>query len=465
MIALTIANKTTYLPDSAQEDAMRRFFEAKQAGDATAELKRVTGQPEPAAPSGESPAPAVAAPKRPVSTSGTTPSGEFSPLAASRIELQEAWLADSGFSMEPPLFAPGTRVLPVGDRNFRLQRRAVESLPLFADAAAEVIALIRNEERRDHTVALKSLSMKEDGTLEIGGPHLTEGRLNEAGLHAAIEAPAFLQLAALGGFAGGARYLARQCGTELRARNVNEQLGSLSPRRQVVLRTREGRRGRSVFAAVTPAYAPVDADQILETVSGPLSDARCQLRYDGAGMHAEALWMPEQVVDLAAGDIFKTGVRISTNDAGRGRIRVSAVVWRNRCLNLLILGQGIVPTLSQVHRGDPDHILRVVGDAVAGARDKVSDFLDAWGHARTVKVEPEDQFRNWVRRGKLKLPGKTDKEQTVLALMDAWRREPGDTLADAVNAVTRAAHEHEPWGQDVRESLELQAASLVYARA
>lgn len=55
--------------------------------------------------------------------------------------------------------------------------------------------------------------------------------------------------------------------------------------------------------------------------------------YDGTGGRATALWMPDQVVDLVAGDLFKVGVRIQTDDTGRGRIRVAGVVWRNRCLN------------------------------------------------------------------------------------------------------------------------------------
>ena len=51
----------------------------------------------------------------------------------------------------------------------------------------------------------------------------------------------------------------------------------------------------------------------------------------------------------------------------------------------------------------------------------------------------------------------------VTALMRAWEREPGGSLADAVNAVTRSAHEHPGWTLGQREALERQAAGLVAA--
>jgi hypothetical protein len=199
-------------------------------------------------------------------------------------------------------------------------------------------------------------------------------------------------------------------------------------------------------------------------VTPALEDARTEIRYDGASLRSSSLWMPDEVVDLAAGDIFKVGVRVETDDTGRGRIRVSGVVWRNLCLNLIIIAEGEVETVSLVHRGSPDKMLRELKSGVARARASVGKFLEAWGHARSVRVKPKETLKEWIDRRTISVPGSRSedgREAALDVLLSAWDKEPGDTLADAVNAVTRAAHEHESWDIDVREKLEREAARLV----
>jgi hypothetical protein len=340
-------------------------------------------------------------------------------------------------------------VLPVGDRNFRTERVRVESLPPFRGAAAAVAANVRAERRRDVHVRLRDLAMDDLGQLLVAGePH-------------ALDVGAFHQLAYHAGFGMGARYLAERCDGPLRATNVNAQLRAGS-NRTVTLRTRDGEDGRRVaFATVTPAYAPVDTDRVLDAALPALADARAEITYDGTGARATALWMPDAVVDLAAGDVFKAGVRIETDDTGRGRVRVSAVVFRNRCLNLIIIGESSVETVSAVHKGDPDAILKRVADGVEAARESVADFLDAWGHARTVMVDPLVLIRKIVEERKLVPRGERDRDAVFGALLSAFHKEPGDTLADVSNAFSRSAHENPLWGMDFREELERQAARMV----
>lgn len=204
---------------------------------------------------------------------------------------------------------------------------------------------------------------------------------------------------------------------------------------------------------------------MLALLGDDLADAHTETLYDGTGIQATALFMPDQVVDLAAGDVFKVGVRIETDDTGRGRIRVTAVAFRNRCLNLLIIGEGTVETVSQVHRGSTDRMRAVLEDGVARARASIAPFLEAWGHARAVKaLQPRETFEEWLRGGKLPLPGpRTDEgRRTYLdELLASFRKEPGDSLADLVNALSRAAHEVPAWPQTFREDLERQAGRLV----
>ena len=174
--------------------------------------------------------------------------------------------------------------------------------------------------------------------------------------------------------------------------------------------------------------------------------------------------MPDQVVDIAAGDIFKVGVRIQADDSGKGRIKIAGVVFRNRCLNLIVIGEGTVETVSLVHRGDPARILALLKEGAEAARGKVGVFLEAWGHARTVKIDPVKTIRSWIEEKKVTVAGERKTDALMEIFLGAWQKEPGDTLADAVNAVSRAAHEHPLWSFNIREELERQAAQLVYVR-
>lgn len=445
-LALTIAGKTELLPEEEphKSEAMRRYWEAHEAGDTTAALVRLDdGANGPMAPDDDDPPPAAPA-------AAAVAPGTVSELAQERIALHDQALVALGFALPPPLYAPGTRVLPVGDHNFRIERARVEALPHFEEAAEAVIAAIREEARRDLPVALADLEMTDYGTLMAGETEL------------GLEPDAFHQLAVLSGFGQGSRYLAENCAAPLRATNVNAQLRG-APTRRLTLRTRT--RGepevRQVYATVTPTYAAVDTDAVLSAAMRELPDARAELCYDGSGVRATALFMPDHIVDLSAGDIFKAGVRLSTNDTGRGRIRVSAVVFRNRCLNLLVIAEGSVATVSQVHRGARDKILATVHEGVESARDKIALFLDAWGVARRTRVDPEATLREWLAKRKLLAVSDKARDTVVESVLSAWREEPGDTLADCANALSRAAHEDPFLTLDFREEMERLAARLI----
>ncbi len=266
------------------------------------------------------------------------------------------------------------------------------------------------------------------------------------------------------------RYLAELCDCQLRGENVTSQLRNNAPKdKAVVLRTRNtSAGGRTAYAVVTPTYTAVDTDEVLARVSEDLADAHTEMIYDGSGARATALWMPDQVIDLAAGDVFKAGVRVQTDDTGRGRLRISAVVFRNRCLNLLVIGEGSVETVNQVHRGDRDRILPIIDQGVVRAREAIGKFLEAWGHARTVSMEPKVLFEEWLSSAKIVLPGsKTEETRRVYVddLLAAWEKEREDTLAACVNAVSRYAHESPKLSFEVREDLERQAGRLVMAVA
>jgi hypothetical protein len=142
MLALTIEGQTTYLDDDKSDMAMRRYWRAKSRGDNTAKLERLDGPP-------------------PVQA------GSISANAQERISQHEDWLAEAGFAVKPPLYAPGTRVLVEGDKRFRLERKRVEELPRFSQVGEAIISTIRAENREDFTFSSKAVTMLPNGTLQV----------------------------------------------------------------------------------------------------------------------------------------------------------------------------------------------------------------------------------------------------------------------------------------------------------
>lgn len=446
MLALTIQGTTTLLFEDQHQHAMRQYWDARNNGDESAALVRVADDGE-AEEAREMFGPMTSS-TPPIPTVQSAP-GAVSAVALARVNADEAVLRGAGFALKPTLYAPGTRVIALGDENFRLERQRVEELPPFMEACRAITKTVRAEERADVQVKLGDLCLLDDGPLETksGTFHL--------------ERNAFEQLASLVGFGCGARYLSERCSPQLRAQNVNWQL-AMGKRDDVVLRTRRGKSGRSVFAVVTPKYSICDAPEVLDAVSPALADAHAEIVYDGAGVRGQALFIPDHIVDLACGDVFKVGVRIECDDTGRGRIRISAVVFRNRCLNLIVIDEAQSETLSAVHRGAAEKMRALVRDGVEKARAKVGMFLERWGHARSLRVDVEETFEQWTEDGVVNVPG-VKSEDLVKHLVAAWREEPGDTLADAANALTRVAHKVPTFDLSVREMLERAAGKIVMA--
>ena len=148
-LALTIDGKTTYLPESEQDTAMQQYWQARQQGDTTAKLERVQHAPLVlvTAPDDDDDDPDDPPP-------AATPGGMVSTVAQARIQQQETWLSKAGFALKPPLFTPGTRVVDLGDENFRIERQRVAALPRFPVVTEQVTRQIAAERRLDRTCLL-----------------------------------------------------------------------------------------------------------------------------------------------------------------------------------------------------------------------------------------------------------------------------------------------------------------------
>jgi len=152
-LALNIDSNISYYEENQANEAMKRFWLAKQDGQ-QAELKRIDRIPEP-----------------PDDEPDPTPAGVVSDIAVERVRRHEQALLDRGIALPPPIYAPGTKVVQLGLDNFRTSRKAWEDLPETVAGLRGVYEAVQAEERVDFTVRVRDLRMLDDGTLDFGeGP-------------------------------------------------------------------------------------------------------------------------------------------------------------------------------------------------------------------------------------------------------------------------------------------------------
>jgi len=221
------------------------------------------------------------------------PGVDVDPEAAKRIAAAEAFLKARGFAPPPTWFAAGTEMLPEGRAKFGSLAKRHEDLPVFRDAAAEVIDVIRAEDRRDMVLGdARALRLTPEGTLTRGKgdialePNALKGIIGRFP-KAFPNAWSFLAL----------------LDPAARAEAVNAQLSRLSEwysddERNLRLRLRNVG-GWRAFAAVSPTYMPMDADRVLgayvETLDAlGLPDPRGAIAYNGETTDGERHHRPHE---------------------------------------------------------------------------------------------------------------------------------------------------------------------------
>lgn len=388
------------------------------------------------------------------------PGVDVDPEASKRIKAAEAFLAGRGFAAPPPWFAAGTEMLPEGRARFASLARRHEDLPAFRDAAADVIRTIKAERRADVVLGdAGALRLLPDGTLSRGKAPI---RLEPLALKALIGR--FPKA-----FPGAYQFLSL-LDPATRADAVNAQLCRLSEYypedddRNIRIRARHLSGAWQAFTVVSPAYMPMDADRTLERYVDTLDeldlpDPRGVVAYNGetTDVTVRATWHAPHSFRPSVGDVFDSGLTARSNDAGGGAHRAGNTFTRILCVNCTTVEFG--DDLRRVHRGSRqtdmtavglDRIGQDVGRIVRQSGEAARFFLDQWGTLRRTPLDaitvggkrhtqPADFLKALVTSGDL--DADVPRETMVDALLRGFKAEPGDTLADAFNAVTRAAHE------------------------
>jgi len=454
--------------------------------------------------------------------------GHVSEEGCDRSESDRLALVAAGFAPEQPLYERGTRVVDGGVQEARRRRQEFEAMPTVGEYTRDLIEAVDSERRASQVVEAGDLRMTAKGDLVVRG-----------GTRFAATRSSFASLATRIGI-GGIRYLTDHCWPELRAYNLNHQLtavqasddaehaawrlmidrqaaigksaaaaasvaGKEPAPTQIKLLTRRNARheaGREVYGVVSPTYQHrFGVDRVAEALARSMpKDARGEVAYDGNRARFRVLFhsdvRPEEYV---AGEFFRVGISVRTDDTGGGSYVVEALYWQNLCLNMGCIDEGVTGIKRIRHVGSVAELERKFDDAMARARSAIGHFIRAWGFgtsedviARTLQVTSDMEARRDLERGadgvpiEEVLPGffnglierelvpiRGRRQEVVPKLVQMYRRDESSAVVGRpqplsrtaiVNAATRYAHEgqSDPWAQDDIQSA---AGRLLFGRA
>ena len=431
---------------------------------------------QPATPAADGPAPlldtiagrdvgkAIKAPRRPRNPGV---SGRVDAEGAARAKADEELAKLIGLAPKPPVYEIGSRVNEIGVGNFRASRAKWDEYPTLPELERMFCERIANEKRADFLMPAQAIRALDDGTIEFTTPASDGSAASE--LHKARLTERALLGMASRVTPGGAKYLA-QCPADLRAANLNHWLGKRGDA-ELTLRTREAidGSGPELYAACGPRYAAFDADKVMRKAAAAIGhDARAKVTYDGYRMTLDAIFhtnvKPEKAV---AGEFFKGMIRMRAADDGSGSINVSLGLWRNLCLNLIIIDFSQVLVGRRAHIS-ADTIEADIAELMAVANERIGMVVSKWSEANAEEIlgrydlqDVDAVFRGLVMNHGIRTTG-VKPEEMIVRLHRAWEREPGYSKASILNAITRAAHEEEWRSWSDAEELESAAGELLY---
>ncbi len=415
----------------------------------------------------------------------------------SMIDFAEA--EAEGFAPRQSLYERGTMVVQAGVANAKRSRQQWEAMPLVDDYTADFEERIAAEERTDVKVEPHQLRMTRDGRIGVPGSEEPARLITMQGMQGLTTRLGY----------GGATYLSK-CWPNLRAKNFNAWGGHLTTAdaegqaRQsaddandtekkyetpnLILRTRNGEGASEIYGAVSDSYTSFDVDKVAEAFRLALHGmgARGRVTYDGAKARFEAIFHSDiRPEDYVAGEFFKAGIIVQTDDTGSGSLRGNATVWQNLCLNLMIIDTARQDLFRIRHMGSVAELAKKFRAGIEAGKSKLSHFIHAWGFAckddvlATARAVAGDVpmkisdalpgLYNGILEHDL-VPVRGRREENIKSLIAMYEKDESGAHQDAyvtraavVNSFTRFAHEvnDDPWAED---EIQRAASALLHGR-
>lgn len=352
-------------------------------------------------------------------------------MSASTISLK-ASPTIRGFAASQSLVSSGNYELTSGQQS--LLRRQIENfnaLPNASDLAANLADRIDAEDRQSAVINIRDIVVDDDMTIKFGDiDHEVTQDAYKALLRGIAPRGAYSYLTGVD--------------VDLRAHNTRALLQNDG---KVKVRTKNGESGRVIFGVVPESYPDVYANDILRTVSRKTApDAKATFVYDPntTELSFRELLMQEinpSTYKWSKDDTFQVGRGWSLRDDGSTSIAMNLLLFRQACANMQLLSADSY--LKRVrHRGQEASVIGRVDDLFKQTGGFVEAFSRAWSNARSVCWASDatfdrasDAYGYLINKKHITPQG--DKDVFALTLATMWLEEPGDTVADLVNGITR----------------------------
>lgn len=320
--------------------------------------------------------------------------------AKARIEAQHAALASAGVQVDTTeqYFATGTRMADSGYAT-QTARQAEHNAKLPArEAAARLIAMVREERREDRTVSAREFAdaIHANGAITVDGHAIGEQAIR--GLAARIESPMLGYVLGVRDRMAARKTAVNADPAAVKAANDTDRariaevlrhecLTAYGERFKLRLRA-NGKNGRpDCYAIVGEGYSPADAPEAVEQLADQLpADARASFAYDVASTNWElraSVWTPTPVAEQAVGEAFEGYVSFSSKDNGTAKFRGGGGILLLRCLNASTYTADD-SSVARVHRG---RILYAIDRMLRNSLKAIDAITTAWGTNRATVLE------------------------------------------------------------------------------
>jgi hypothetical protein len=229
----------------------------------------------------------------------------------------------------------------------------------------------------------------------------------------------------------------RRLPAPLQLANVNYLLSEHEDRSAATLRLR----GDEVAAIVSGRYAPLDPEELVETIrtalvrGGMLDEVRVRGVASGLVDNLR-LVLPSEEVAIKVGDVSALGLDITTSSFGRSAVHVTPVVWRLVCLNGLRAperGAG----MSFRHIGDGQRLRDGVAEAIPSAIVHARGVMRQWQAAVSFMIT--DVAKQIEDMRLLTIPERKAFEAQVMVEEGVPALPERTSLYSLVNALTASA--------------------------
>ena len=188
-------------------------------------------------------------------------------------------------------------------------------------------------------------------------------------------------------------------------------------------------------AIMSAEYERFDHTELLELLR-PFVDEDASIRWqarDDMAMHLSFTYRKSQT-EIKVGDIAETGLHLSNSEVGVRSVTIAAYVYRYNCSNGAISRSG-GDFYRLRHQGDGDLMRSAVQSAMTQVYLGGKGIVDRMKKAIGVEVkDPQKRIQEVGKEAGLT-------KQELLKSLEAFAREPGESLFEVSNAFSRAAQE------------------------